>query len=99
MRVAVLILVLLLVSLQFRLWVGKGSLAEVHNLNQEIVRQQQTLEEMRERNLELQAEVRDLQSRREWIEERAREDLGMIGRDEIFYQLIEPVAGVVRYEP
>ena len=90
MRILTLALVLLLLTLQFQLWVGKGSLAEVHHLKQEIVELEAELAEMRERNLELQAEVKDLQSKREWIEERAREDLGMIARDEIFYQVIEP---------
>ena len=91
MRILTLILILLLITLQFRLWVGKGSLAEVYNLKQEIAEMETELAAMRERNQELQAEVRDLQSKREWIEERAREDLGMIRKGEVFYQVIEPV--------
>lgn len=90
MRILTLILVLLLLTLQFRLWVGKGSLAEVYNLKQEIAELEVEMTQMRERNQELLAEVKDLQSKREWIEERAREDLGMIRKDEVFYQVIEP---------
>jgi cell division protein FtsB len=90
MRILTLVLVLLLITLQFRLWVGKGSLAEVYNLKNEISELEGELAKMRERNQELLAEVRDLQSKREWIEERAREDLGMVRKGEVFYQVIEP---------
>ena len=90
MRILTFILILLLITLQFRLWVGKGSLAEVYNLKNEIVALETELARMHQRNQELRAEVKDLQSKREWIEERAREDLGMIKKDEIFYQVIEP---------
>lgn len=89
MRILTLILLLLLIGLQFRLWVGQGSLAEVHNLEQEIAVLRLELEQMHKRNGELQAEVRDLQSKRGWIEERAREDLGMTKQGEVFYQVID----------
>ncbi|MES9814076.1 MAG: cell division protein FtsB [Candidatus Thiodiazotropha sp.] len=90
MRVVVAILVGLLLFLQYRLWVGEGSLAEVNNLKQEISLLQKELVGLRERNRALQAEVEDLRSGQTAIEERARSELGMIKEGETFYQVIAP---------
>jgi cell division protein FtsB len=80
----------LFLVLQYRLWVGKGSLAEVSNLKQEISGLEKELVKLRERNRALQAEVEDLRSGNAAIEERARSELGMIKEGEIFYQVIDP---------
>ncbi len=80
----------MLVILQYRLWVGEGSLAELHLLKADIEIQKDELQQMRRRNQALQAEVNDLKKGLEAIEERARNDLGMIKEGEIFYQIIEP---------
>ncbi|MCB1852495.1 MAG: cell division protein FtsB [Gammaproteobacteria bacterium] len=90
MRVLIVALFLLLVVLQYRLWVGEGSLAEVHNLKQEIELQKQALLQLQQRNRALKAEVADLKEGLEAIEERARSELGMIGEGEIFYQITAP---------
>ncbi len=90
MRILMGILVFLLVMLQYRLWVGEGSLAEVHSLRREIETQKEKITKLRERNLELRAEVENLKHGQEAIEERARSGLGMIRENEIFYQVIEP---------
>lgn len=79
----------MLAVLQYRLWVGEGSLAELHLLKEEIELQKGELQQMRRRNQSLQAEVDDLKKGLEAIEERARNDLGMIREGEIFYQMIE----------
>lgn len=89
-RFLIALLLVLLVVLQFRLWVGEGSLAELHLLKQDIAEQKHELEQMRRRNQALQAEVSDLKKGLEAIEERARHDLGMIRQGETFYQIIEP---------
>ncbi len=89
MRLLIAVLVALLVSLQFRLWVGEGSLADVHGLKNEIAVQEDELVRLRARNLELQAEVMDLREGIDALEERARRDLGMIKPGEIFIQVIE----------
>ncbi|MCU7924747.1 MAG: cell division protein FtsB, partial [Candidatus Thiodiazotropha sp. (ex Dulcina madagascariensis)] len=86
MRIVIAILIVLLLFLQYRLWVGEGSLAEVNNLEQEIKQLKQELVGLRERNSALQAEVEDLRSGQAAIEERARSELGMIKEGEIFYQ-------------
>ncbi|MCU7919797.1 MAG: cell division protein FtsB [Candidatus Thiodiazotropha sp. (ex Epidulcina cf. delphinae)] len=93
MRIVIAILIVLLLFLQYRLWVGEGSLAEVNNLEQEIKQLKQELVGLRERNSALQAEVEDLRSGQAAIEERARSELGMIKEGEIFYQVIGPSAG------
>ncbi len=90
MRVLIAVLVLLLLAMQYRLWVGEGSLAEVHQLRQEIGRQQQELDAMKQRNKVLEAEIVDLKTGLEALEERARSELGMIRKGEIYYQVVEP---------
>jgi cell division protein FtsB len=90
MRILIAILLLLLVLLQYRLWVGPGSLAEVNNLKHEIAELREELVGLRERNRSLQAEVDDLRSGQSAIEERARSELGMIKDGETFYQVVQP---------
>lgn len=90
MRLLVALLLLLLVVLQYRLWVGEGSLADVYNLKQEINEQKQALLRLEQRNGALQAEVSDLKRGLEAIEERARSELGMIKDNEVFYQVTAP---------
>ncbi len=89
MKKLLILLVLLLVYLQYNLWIGEGGLQEVWHLHKEVERQSQKNSELRERNEALDAEVLDLQQGLEAIEEHAREDLGMIKKDETFYQVIE----------
>jgi len=84
------ILLALLSFLQYRLWVGEGSLAEVHALNREITDQKAEIERLRARNRVLEAEVEDLKAGADALEERARSELGMIKQGEIFLQVIEP---------
>ncbi len=94
MRWLIWLLVVLLVLLQYRLWVGDGSLADVWGLYQQVETQKAENHELRERNQALEAEVQDLKQGLDAIEERAREELGMIRDDETFYQIIEePEAG------
>ncbi len=90
MRILIGTLLVTFLWLQYRLWVGEGSLAEVHNLQQEISRQQAELERLTQRNRVLEAEVLDLKTGLEALEERARTELGMIKEGELFYQVIEP---------
>ena len=92
MRALLIVLVLLLAGLQYRLWVGDGSLAEVWRLRQSIDEQQAENERLRARNVELEAEVRDLKQGLEAVEERARRELGMVGEGETFHQIVEDPA-------
>lgn len=85
-------LVIVLVLLQYRLWLGDGGMREVHRLRAEIEVQREQNSELKERNRTLAAEVQDLKKGTVAIEERARTDLGMVGRGETFYQVVEPTA-------
>ena len=89
MRWLVWLLVVLFVLLQYKLWVGDGSLAEVWDLYQQGDLQKQENQRLQERNQALEAEVQDLKQGLDSIEERAREELGMIRDSETFYQIIE----------
>ena len=88
-RLLIVILVLLLAALQYGLWVGEGSLAEVWRLRQDIEQQRAENDRLRTRNQELEAEVRDLKQGLEAVEERARSELGMAREGETFYQIVE----------
>jgi len=89
MRAATLILVVLLLLLQYPLWLGKGSWLKVWDLNRRVEEQQRINQQTKTRNALLDAEVRDLKQGTAAIEERARSELGMIKRDEVFYQILE----------
>lgn len=85
-----LVLLVILAALQYRFWVGEGSLGEITVLRREIREQQAELERLRDRNRALQAEVEDLKRGLEAIEERARSEMGMVKEGEVFYQIVEP---------
>ena len=88
MKVLLAGLVLLLLALQYRLWFGDGSLQEVWRLREEARSSRAELMQLHSRNQALAAEVADLKSGLDAIEERARADLGMIDEDETFYQFV-----------
>ena len=82
-------LVLVLAGLQYRLWVGEGSLAQVAELQRQIAEQNGENERLLERNRILEAEVLELKKGMETVEERARHELGMVKEGETLYQLAE----------
>ena len=90
MRIVTLILFVLLILLQFKLWLGEGGYTEVTRLETRVEAQQQRNDELLQRNAELQAEVEDLRDRLDAVEERARNELGLIKPDEKFYQVVPP---------
>ena len=97
MRWVVLLLLGLLVWLQYRLWVGEGSLAELQTLRQEIQHQEESIQRFTLRNRMLQATVEDLRAGQDALEERARNELGMIREGELFIQVLEsPKTGETR---
>ena len=83
-------LLILLILVQYRLWFGDGSVREVTRLQAEISAQQEQNARLRERNRTLTAEVQDLKKGTTAIEERARTDLGMVGKSETYYQVVSP---------
>ena len=98
MRWAALGLVLLLALLQYRLWLAEGSLAELHRLDEQLHKQEALNLELRVRNELLEQEVLELQQGLETVEERARQDLGMIREGEVYYQVVEEQSESERVE-
>ena len=90
MKILGLILATLILAIQYPLWIGKGSWTRVWELDRQLVVQRATNAENKRRNEAMDAEVRDLKEGSEAIEERARMELGMIRRDEVFYQVVTP---------
>lgn len=89
MRILLAVLILLLLFFQYQLWFSRGGLLEMNNLREEIAEQEAENAELRERNEALQAEVADLREGLDAVEERARSELGLIGPEETFYEVIE----------
>ena len=89
-RVIAGVLLTALLALQYRLWVSDDGMRDVWRLEAAIAIQREENDRLRERNLTLAAEVRDLKDGRTAIEERARTDLGMIGVNETFFQVVQP---------
>ena len=87
MRLLAGILGALILLLQYPLWLGKGSWARAWQVEQDLNRQVQSNHKLEARNAGLAAEVTDLKTGSEAIEERARSELGMIRQDEVFFQL------------
>ena len=90
MRVVTLILFILLILLQFKLWLGEGGFREVARLEARVENQREQNDDLLQRNAELQAEVEDLRERLDAVEERARNELGLIKPAEQFYQVVPP---------
>tara|TARA_R110002110_G_scaffold33533_1_gene114864 strand:+ start:191676 stop:191945 length:270 start_codon:yes stop_codon:yes gene_type:complete len=86
MKYVLVVLLFLLVSLQVRLFFGDGSVREMLVLKKEVNSKKAEVAILQERNLKLDAEVKDLKHRLSALEERARTDLGMVRKDETFYQ-------------
>jgi len=79
-------MVVLILLVQYRIWVGENSLAGVWRLERQIEQQQQVNAEIKARNLRLTAEITDLKQGLDAVEARARSELGMIRDDETLYQ-------------
>lgn len=82
------LLMVILVTVQWRLWWGQGGLLEVWRLEQRIAEQKRANQNLQVRNGQLQAEVMDLKEGLSAIEERARSELGLVKPEETFYQLV-----------
>ena len=89
MKPVVILLSVILVLLQYRLWLSHDGLPSLLHLNRTVNLQQQQNEQLEERNAVLAAEVQDLKSGLDALEERARSGLGMIKPGETFFQVIE----------
>jgi cell division protein FtsB len=86
MRILGIALVALIVLIQYPLWIGKGGWLRAADVDRQLSAQKAKNAELARRNAGLAAEVSDLKTGTEAIEERARFELGMTRPDEVFYQ-------------
>ena len=93
MRLYVLVLFALTLAIQYPLWWGKGGWARVQELQEQAAAQQEVNQALQARNAALQAEVLDLGSGTDALEERARGELGMVREGEIFVEFLPGSAG------
>jgi cell division protein FtsB len=78
------------ILLQYRVWFSDSGVRELERLQRAVAVQRADNSQLEERNRQLGAEVRDLKTGMDALEERARSDLGMIARNETFYQVVPP---------
>ena len=88
MKYLLLGMLLLLAALQYRLWFAEGSLAERHRLELQVEQDEAVNSTLRDRNAVLEREVLDLQTGNDGLEQRAREQLGLVREGEVFYQVV-----------
>lgn len=88
MRTLIAILLVVLAALQYRLWFGQLSVTDYLRQQEEIATQQASNQELMKRNRMLLADVNDLRQGQEAIEERARNELGLIAEDEVFFRIV-----------
>jgi cell division protein FtsB len=89
MRLLALVLAALIVLIQYPLWLGRGGWLRAWDLDRQVAAQKAANDKLQARNEALEAEVRDLKSGVEAIEERARYELGMVRQDEVFFQFVD----------
>ena len=87
-RVVVIVLLMIFAGLQYRLWVGQGSLAQVHHLQTLRDQLQQSNAKAQARNDAMQAQIRDLKAGMSATEDRARSEMGMIKPGETFFMTV-----------
>ena len=93
MRSLTVVLISLIVAIQYPLWFGKGSWLRVRHLDQQLDEQRAHNDTLAQRNAALNAEVLDLKTGLDAIEERARAELGMIKSGEVFFQVLDLESG------
>lgn len=89
MKSLILVILLLIAHLQYRLWLGTDSIKQIEATEQQLANLKKQVDEKKQRNDALYAEVEDLRKGQEALEERARDELGMIKENETFFQVIE----------
>ena len=89
MRAIVIFLILALVALQYKLWIGEGSIAQWVQLDQKRVHQEEANKALMARNKAIEADIAELKSGDQALEEEARNELGMIREGEVYYQFTD----------
>lgn len=94
MKILGIVLAVLIVLIQYPLWLGKGGWLRAWEVDRQVSAQKAKNSGLERRNAHLAAEVRDLKTGTEAIEERARQELGMVRPDETFFQYVDPAPAV-----
>lgn len=89
MRSIIIILILALIGLQYKLWLGDGGLFQWINLEKKLTIQTNENEKLAARNRAIEADIIELKSGDQALEEQARYELGMVKNDEIYYQFVD----------
>lgn len=86
-RAVAALLILLLAVVQGQMWVGRGSVPDVAQMQRKLDEQKARNTAAQQANERLAAEVRDLQEGLETVEEKARAELGMVKPNEVMVQI------------
>ena len=89
MKILAGILAALIVLIQYPLWLGKGGWVHAWQAGRTLAAQLDKNRQLEQRNAALAAEVTDLKQGTDAVEARARYELGMVKKDEVFYQIVE----------
>lgn len=87
-----LLLIIVLIALQAKLWLGDGGMREIHTLRGGVAAQEAQNAKLERRNQALAADVKDLKHGDKAVEARARNNLGLVKPGEVFYQVIGPAS-------
>ena len=88
-KILLLTLCLMIVHLQYQLWLGQGGYQDWQRIQQQLTQQQLSNAKLQQRNQGLIAEVQELKQGLETVEAYARMELGLIKQGEVFYQIVE----------
>ena len=85
-RLVPVVLLALLTALHAQLWLGRGSLPRVHEMQRQINDQKAANAQASQANARLASEVHDLKEGLDMVEDKARNELGMVKQGEIYVQ-------------
>jgi cell division protein FtsB len=88
-RAVAALLIVLLAAVQAQLWLGRGSVGDVAQMQRKLDEQKARNAEAQQANDRLAAEVRDLQEGLDMVEEKARSELGMVKPNEVLVQIVK----------
>ena len=89
MRMIGVFLILVLASLQYKLWFSDSSVLKIDRLNKKLSTQMEKNNKLSARNRAIEADISELKSGDQALEEQARSDLGMVQQGETYYQFID----------
>lgn len=89
MRILLIILGIIVLALQYRLWFADDGLTQFFSLKKEIKTLEEKNKKIEERNTSLSREIASLKKGGDAIESRARNDLGMVKEGEVYYQVVK----------